>query len=154
MYRDRNVRGAVHRMIAPLEKEGFDVFEARDHGQVAVSVNQEEAKFFEPTDAVDLLQNNESETIVEVVKPSLVRGYKWTVRDARGNFFVDVEDAAFLSQIEAGNVSFTKGDLLRIKLWIETSRDEVGGLHSRYSITKVVEHIHAAQQGNLKFSDD
>jgi len=60
MYQNARIRGAAKRMVAPLESEGFEVFEARDRGVVAVSVTREEVEYFEPTDISDVLLNNES----------------------------------------------------------------------------------------------
>jgi hypothetical protein len=109
MYQNARIRGAAKRMVAPLESEGFEVFEARDRGVVAVSVAREEVEYFEPTDISDVLLNNESEALVEIVKPSFARGYKWTVRDSRGNFFIDVEDEPFLNQVQEGKNLLYKG---------------------------------------------
>ncbi len=80
---------------------------------------------------------------MEVVKPSFARGYKWTVRDSRGNFFIDVEDEPFLNQVQEGKISFTKGDILRTRLVTETWRDDSGALRSRYVVKQVTEIVHA-----------
>jgi hypothetical protein len=83
LYSDPAVRSDSRRMIAPLESDGFDLFEARDEGQVAVRVSREEAEYFAPGEGApeDLLFNGESEALLEVVKPSFVwakmDGIRW-----------------------------------------------------------------------------
>ena len=155
LYSDPAVRSDSRRMIAPLESDGFDLFEARDKGQVAVRVSREEAEYFAPGEGAleDLLFNGESEALLEVVKPSFESGLKWTVSDGRSRFFVDVKDDAFLAKVQAREVSFTKGDMLKVRLLTRNWRDD-GNLRSQNTVLKVLKVLHArpSTQGKLGLS--
>jgi hypothetical protein len=131
-------------MVAPLETEGFEVFEARDGDAVAVRVSREETEYFAlGEEAEDLLFNSESEALLEIVKPSFQSGLKWTVSDGRARFFVNIKDDAFLHRIQEREISFTKGDVLKVRLVTRNWRDQ-GSLKSRNTVIKVLEVLRAS----------
>ena len=55
-----------------------------------------------------------------------------------------MDDKSFLGKIENKEISFTKGDLLKIKLLTKQTQT-TGGLRTEYTITAVLEVIPAMQ---------
>jgi hypothetical protein len=152
LYRDPAVRGDARRMVAPLETEGIDVFEARDGNELAVRILSDESKYFVPSETTeDLLFNGESEALLEVISPSFESGLKWRVSDGRSRFVVDVQDETFIERIQAREVSFTKGDVLKVRLLTRNWRER-GSLKSQNTIIKVLDILRAQPPTQTKLA--
>lgn len=151
LYRDPAIRSDSRRIIAPLESDGFDLFEAREGDKVAVRVSREEAEYFVPGDGApeDLLFNGESEALLEVIKPSFEPALKWTVSDGRTRFSVDIRDDAFLEQVQSRRLAFAKGDVLKVRLLTRNWRDN-GSLKSQNTILKVLDILRATNPKQSK----
>jgi hypothetical protein len=137
------IKSDVRRVIAPLESEGFDVFEARDGDRLAARVTREEVSDFEPTDdEPDFIFDSENDALIEVIRPSFQLGNKWAVSDGRSNFYVDMQDDVLVGLVQKGEVSFRKGDVLRVRLRTRSWCDD-NTLKSRNTVAKVLEIIPA-----------
>ena len=66
---------------------------------------------------------------------------------------MDVKDDAFLAKVQAREVSFTKGDMLKVRLLTRNWRDD-GNLRSQNTVLKVLKVLHArpSTQGKLGLS--
>jgi hypothetical protein len=74
--------------------------------------------------------------------------YKWTLSDGERNFNVAVHDDEFVRKVEGGQLSFRRGDGLKVH--VETvSRKTDKGIDTEYKILKVLEVIKEAPQLNL-----
>ena len=149
------VRSAARRVIAPLEKEGFDVFEARDeNGVVATRVTQDEVECFAPDpDAPDVLFNGESEALLEVIKPSFKLGQKWYVSRWQIEFLYRSRRRGLYRQVQAGEISFTEGDVLKVRLQTRNWRD-ADGLKSKHTVLKVLALLPARAPVQTRLWDD
>jgi hypothetical protein len=135
-----------------LENEGFDTFEARERGQIAVRVSREEVEYFIPEEgAEDLLFNGENEALIEVIKPSFESTLKWKVSDGRSRFAVDVKDDPFLARIQNREISFAKGDVLKVRMHTRNWRDD-GVIESQNTVMKVLDVLHATNPTQVEMS--
>jgi hypothetical protein len=141
LSKDPKIRSDVRRIVSPLVSDGFDIFEARDGDNVVTRVTHDEVSNFDPwDDEPNLLLDNETEAILEVIKPSFQLGNKWTVTDGRSNFYVEMNDEAFIARVQNRDLAFKRGDTLKVRLATRTWRED-DALKSRHTVVKVLEFL-------------
>ena len=151
LYNDDIIRRATTAIVKPLEKPGITVLETRKDGTVQERITKEEALDFrassevEPTKEEKSLLQSEREAIVEVTRPSFENKLKWSLSDGSSSFQADMEDKGFLEKIERKEISFTKGDLLKVKLLTKQTQI-TGGLRTENVIIEVIDTIPAMKQ--------
>ena len=141
LYRNRQVRQSLAKVLRPLEREGIDVFAAGRHGKSETVIEKEDMPAF--TDAAqeaDVASDNTMSRVLVQVESAVFRdGNKWRISDGANNFHASMDDTDFMARIDAGLERFGKGDVLVVDLRrVQLITDN--GLRSEWSIVKVHEH--------------
>ena len=146
LFNDFNTRDAFHRVLKPLETEGVDRFEARENADIVESVTREEApSLIIPESSGALLEERDREEYFEIIKPSFGEDLKWMFSDGASNFNADMKDAAFLDKVQRAEISFAKGDVLKVKLHMKTLHGPKG-LRTERVVLNVLEVRPAPRQ--------
>lgn len=153
LYQDSTVRKAALGVVKPLDKEGIDRFDVKEQEQVVESVTKDELPYFVmDAEQEDSLIDEERTAVFEIVKLSFDERYKWTFSDGSGNFNADVEDDEFFQKVQGRQISFAKGDILKVRIHTQTLRTEKG-LKTTHKIVKVLEIIPGPIQLSLPPSE-
>jgi hypothetical protein len=136
-----------------LRRQGIERLEAKKNGETIESIEREDV----PMTGLPAVIGNralvplaEAEHIApfEIVRLSFEDRYKWTFTDGNLTFNADVDDEVFWNRLQRRELSFSKGDILRVRYTVRSWRDEKG-LHSEYKIIEVIEVLPAASQPKL-----
>lgn len=141
LYRSRQVRQSLAKVLKPLERDGIDVFAAGRHGKSETVIEKCDLPAF--TDAAqeaDVASDNTMLRILVQVESAVFRdGNKWRVSDGSTTFHAAMEDVDFIARVDAGLERFGKGDVLIVDMRrVQLITDN--GLKSEWSIIKVHEH--------------
>ena len=145
LYEDKNVRKASSGVVKPLEREGIEKLDVRQEGKIVESVARNEAPYFWVLEPEDALVDQEREAAFEIVTLSFEERFKWRLSDGSGNITVDIEDQEFFQNVQSREVSFAKGDILRVRLHTRSWKDEKG-LHTEHKVLKVLQVISSPKQ--------
>lgn len=149
LYNDMAVRGAVEKVVKPLERPGIDRFEVRGpEGNVKESVVKEELSYFSvapPPPEERPLLDDVRVAVLEVVKPSFDDSLKWTFSDGNGKLNADIVDRSFLDRVARVEVTFAKGTVLRVRLQSKSVQTP-NGLRAENKVLEVLEVIPPPQQ--------
>jgi hypothetical protein len=152
LYGDSAVRNALQRVVRPLEQKGIDRFEVRQGRDTVESVEKSQLEYFR-TDRADgantLLHEEERTAFLTIVKLSFDERYKWRFSDGNARFEADIEDADFFARVQNRLIHFANGDVLKVKLYTQTLRNDSGKLHTDYIVREVLEVIPAPDQQKL-----
>jgi hypothetical protein len=96
-----------------------------------------------------LLHEEERTAFLTIVKLSFNERYKWRFTDGNAMFEADIDDNDFFDRVQRREVHFASGDVLKVKLFLRTSRNEKGKLHTDYIVREVLEVIPAPSQTKL-----
>ncbi|MDN7643820.1 hypothetical protein QZM59_22910 [Burkholderia cenocepacia] len=142
LLRDVRVRQATAQVLAPLAREGIEIFAVGTDTEVYEMVARNEMAWFhapEPTDA--LLLDEHRKMAFSIVSLAFKDDNKWRLHDGTAT----ITDAGFLSRVNNSQISFSKGDVLlcnvRVQQW-QTS----DGAKTEYEVTDVLEHRPAGLQ--------
>lgn len=145
LLQSRVVVEHLAKVLDPLQREGIDTVAFGDDKQVQEMVDKADLPYFAPIEIADeLLSDDESQMAFSIVSPSFKADNKWRLADDAGTYFVSMEDPKFVAKVEQ-HENFAKGDLLICRVRRQYWQHE-GHLRSEYTITKVLEHRHVAQQ--------
>lgn len=158
LYADLKVRNALSEVIAPLGKDGIDVFETRDeHNAPVVRVTKDEVSFFAPPAILEedeeVLIDRTEERAFEVVGLTFKDDNKWRLSDGEAIVYAAIEDKEFLRRINDHDESFLKGDVLVCLVRFRQIRTSAG-VRNEYTVLRVLEHKHAPRQQVLKLPDE
>ena len=137
---DPPVRAALEKVVTePLGKEGIDRVSLGDVG-VGPTIEKAEAEYFRAigTAGDDEFASRYTKAFT-IVALSFKTGQKWRLNDGRSSPLVTVSDESFIAKVDAGEESFTKGDMLICEV-VESSHRTATGFKSEYEIVRVVEH--------------
>lgn len=153
-----NVAGDVHihadlrQVVKPLEKEGIDRFTTLDEGrEVVATITKGDLPALVGKELIqeEVILTSSSPRALEVVRPAFDDSLVWTLQGGPGERInARMGDADFQEQLERNEVSFTKGDVIKVDLETITTRTDTG-LHARHEIKKVSGLIHPWQQSGL-----
>lgn len=120
IYQSVPVRESFDKLVEPTRREGIDSFQVRaDKDKTVVqSIKKEEAKCFEfdsgkignVKEKVEVTETDEWVNILTVNFEDL----KWRFMSDENKFYAKMDDKDFIKQIDNGDQSFTKGDMLKI----------------------------------------
>ena len=79
---------------------------------------------------------------------------KWRVTDGGSSFHVGIADESFLAQVEANEIQFTSGDILKVRLRTSQFRTTGGQLRSEYTVVAVLDHLAGPRQLPIPFDSD
>lgn len=153
LYRQFRVRSALEGVLKPLESEGIDTFAVTDLKQTKrfIEVTKQERGYFKtPEPEAEPLSDDEFDVNLQIVSISFQDGNKWRFSDGASVFYADMLDESFAAQVAASAASFTKGDILKVRLRrIQSLSGEA--FKTDYSVLKVLEHRKAAAQLRMNF---
>ena len=86
------------------------------------------------------------DTVVQIVKPSFSEKLKWMMFNGTSNFYADIDDDDFFGRVQRRDVVFGKGDLLHIRMLVQTYVNDEGHLTNRYTVLEVLEVIQPPNQ--------
>lgn len=151
LYRDLRVRKEIENTLRPLENEGIEEFIIRENTDTVESINKTEAPYYQSPEAEDeVIQERETIATYSIHTLSFKEDNKWRLTDGTSTFFVTIKDEDFLYKVKNNLVSFSRGDLLELKLHV-TSWNTKDGLKTEYEAIKVLNHQHAAVQLKLDY---
>lgn len=147
LYQDIDVRRAAEGVVHPVDREGIDVFQVIDDGEVLESVSKVDLPSFSVAGASVEREIGESvaEGVYSIVKLSFEERYKWLLSDGNATFSADIADDAFFEDVQQRRITFTSGDVLRVRLWKKSWQTDKG-LRTEYVVKQVLEHIPALRQ--------
>lgn len=94
-------------------------------------------------------ESSEQELLVKISLISFEKG-KWKLTDGNNTFWAKIEDEGFIKNVESGTLSFTNGDMLRVKYYTKQYIKN-GSLTTDYIVTKVLKLEKRPEQIKLDF---
>lgn len=152
LYQDVAVRAAAQKVIEePLKKEGIESFEVREHLRVIIRITKDEAPYFAKPHVPDAtLVDDTRRSAFSIISLAFKEDNKWRLNDGTNAISVNIEDADFLSRVDANRISFSKGDILICDVRVVQKQTDAG-LKTEHTVVHVVEHRAAARQLPLPF---
>lgn len=163
VFLDANCRLKIEHIIKPVTTKDIDRFEIRnpsdEHDNAPIeSITSEEAHLYKAPEAE--IRNDEQlpepvpqEMFVKINSVNFTDG-KWRFSDnTNPPFWAKIADKEFLSKVENREVSFTDGDMLKIRYRL-VQNIKKGQLSSEYIVDQVLEFKPAPRQIKLDFEYD
>ncbi|MDF2690824.1 MAG: hypothetical protein K0S29_679 [Gammaproteobacteria bacterium] len=149
LYKSYKLRKSFENLVSPVVEHPGIQDVAIEYGSKPDNysiINKEEASYFkcpEPgEEKIDDLAR--FETSVNIINLSFKEGNKWYVNDGQSSFYAIVEDTSFLQKIDSREISFAKGDILRVQIRREQFYNKVNNsLKTENFIEKVMRHTQA-----------
>jgi hypothetical protein len=151
LLRSYKVRQALEQAVKePLEKDGIDTVAIVEKEEVIAVVTKEERMFFS-AEQLDVTQLEDTTRIthLHLVAPSFQTGDKWRVNDGGSNFYVGIEDQAFIEKVLRGDVGFTATTILKVSLREVQFTDSKGQMKKECTIREVLEIRDPGEQMSL-----
>ncbi|HYD50183.1 MAG TPA: hypothetical protein VEB21_17630 [Terriglobales bacterium] len=145
VYNSAAARDAMYGALKPLEREGIHEFKSKNRHETVVEITKEEVPYFATDQVEESLGEKEEVGPFQIIKPSFETRYKWMLSDGNGTFGAYIRDERFLDQLERRQVTFAKGDVLRVRYRKATWRTATG-LRTEYDTLEVIELIPAPRQ--------
>lgn len=153
----------IEKVIQPVKTDGIDRFEIRDPEKpeekgALETIRKCEIGYFKAPPAASigdeqLTQPRDMELTVKITSINFKKGNKWQLTDGTNTFWASIQDEAFIKNVDEGQISFTNGDMLKIRYHIQQSMKN-GSLTSEYIVTNVLEIIKTPKQIRLDFHYD
>lgn len=146
LYKSYKIRKSFENLVKPLiEQEGISdvAFQYENSDESFCMITKEEAVYFKCPEPEEEKIDKEAifETNINIVNLSFKEGNKWFVNDGQSSFYATVEDNTFLQAINNNEISFTKGDILRVRLRREQFYNKTENkLKTENFIEKVIRH--------------
>lgn len=154
VFKNINVRKGIREVVKPLSKGDIENFKIiSDNNTELVHIAKEQAGYFD----IDEKQVEEKLTdstfikIYSLVSVSFKEDNKWRLNDGANTIYATMLDQNFLSQIDKGNVSFAKHDLIKAEMRAVQTRNIENVLKNEYEILKVLELVKTIQQMEIPF---
>lgn len=149
LYRNINVRKNLSEVLKPLNGDGVESFEVRSRthkkdDQPIISVSHTERDFFEvpkleAEQELDTI-STERDALLKIISVQFEEQYKWRLSDGESSIWATIIDHEFLKMVEDGDISFSCGDMLKVRLrtsQIATTK----GIKTENEIIKVIDKI-------------
>lgn len=158
LYRSIPVRQKIDEMLKPLDKPGVESFQVRRRNdgnkEVVAEVCRNDREFFIAPDDTD---SHEQEDILDTERIAFYKiiglqfeeQYKWRLDDGESKIYATIKDPKFLSAIDGGTVSFTKGDTLKVKLRTVQHATTKGIIKTEHEVVEVIKHFRKPEQISL-----
>lgn len=155
LYQDRTLREQLEATVRPLNKPGINRMVFRQQRDIIQTIEKDDVEAFDPDD-VDT--GSSTETIIphqrlKIVSPNFEKG-KWRLHDGEKARWYSIEDKDFVKDVQEGNRSFRRGDLLICQLIQTQHVDADGNLTLERRISHISKHEHRATQLRLNSGDD
>ena len=149
LYRNRKVRYSLEKaFFEPLDREGITSV-TLSHDGYDVEILKEEAELFRaPVLDEQHLAEFLSEAHLQIVTLSFQEDNKWRFSRGTGDgpFYALIRDQEFLDRVNRNEVTFAKGDLLKVRLRTRETLSDKGVLKTEQEVDKVLQHISMARQ--------
>lgn len=148
LYRNTIVRSSLEKaFFEPLSKDGIDSIRMRRGGAEVIIPKAERDSFVAPPLEDEPLSEFVTEAHLQIASLSFVEANKWRFTRGAGDsaFFADIDDEGFVERVNRNEITFAKGDILKVRLRTRETLTE-RGLKSEYRIERVLEHRSAARQ--------
>ncbi len=147
LYQNVAVRTAAQRVVEePLKKDGIESFEVRENLELVIRITKQESTYFtKPHIPDEMLLDDIRRSAFSIISLAFKEDNKWRLNDGTNPISATIEDADFLSKVDANLVSFSKGDILLCDVRV-VQRQTDTGLRTDYTVVRVVEHRPAARQ--------
>lgn len=141
---------AVEKFIKrPLENDLSSVEIRSYHEEEPVArIEKKDAPAFLPVPLERPVLDNEITLSLLIESPTFKEGNKWRFSDGTNSFYADIEDADFLTKVDAGE-KFGKGESLLARVRFNQTGEIPGSLKMERTVVKVLEHKPAAVTGLL-----
>ncbi len=159
VFLDVNCRMSIEKVIHPVCQEGIDSFELRnpdepENKEPIERITKNEISSFVAPPAASIAdeepkESSEQELLVKISLISFEKG-KWKLTDGNNTFWAKIEDEGFIKNVESGTLSFTNGDMLRVKYYTKQYIKN-GSLTTDYIVTKVLKLEKRPEQIKLDF---
>lgn len=161
IFMNVSCRESIEKVVSPLQNEGIDSFELRDpkspsNKDALEAIHTGEIEFFTAPPAKQVEEKEqlpEQEMTVKITSITFEKGYKWRLTNGNSTFWASIEDTEFLDKVERGEISFTNGDMLRIRYYIQQTVKS-NSIASEYIVTKVLEIKKRPEQIELDFAPE
>lgn len=162
VFLDVNCRMSIEKIVMPVKEDGIDSFELRkplypeDKEPIEKIEKDDVHAFVAPPSAVipdEALPPNdppEYEMTVKISAVNFEKGKKWRLTDGNNTFWASIVDESFLQKVDKGELSFTSGDMLKIKYKVKQSIKS-GNLTSDYIVVQVLDLKKRPEQIKLDF---
>ena len=148
LFNNEDVRKAALGIVRPLERNGIDKLKLRSASPDVEIIEKEDYSAFMAVldpDFEELILENEREAALTVVKPSFDENLRWTFSEGEARFGAIMEDQEFLRKLDNREISFTKGDVLVVKLFTKSYQIK-NGLRTDNVVRKVLQVRPAPRQ--------
>jgi len=140
---DPQVQRAAADVMKPLRSEGVEKFEVREGKRVIEEFTRADlSSFAEPEPIIQELKNVDEKRVLalKVIKPSFEDNLAWLFSDGGdGRISAIMQDHEFLARVERREISFTKGDVLRVEMHSRSYLSGDGNLRTENRIAHVLE---------------
>lgn len=154
LLRNYQLRRALEDVVKPLQRDGIEtvaVQESLDAEPLVIS-KPEAAWFAAPPPQDELLEENESILLLQLVSISFKEDNKWRFSDGSTTFYAAMLDDRFQRRVDADEVRFAKNDILKVRLRRSQYLDTAGNMRTEAHVTEVMEHRPAGHQLKLPIS--
>ena len=155
LSQDSGIAQGFRRVTSPLRSADIDRIIVRQDGNEQVTIEKEEARYFEgeplALEAESSPTEGQHETVLIVSKLSFIEGTTWSFIQNGATLTAKIEDPDFWANVHKNNLRFGEGDRLRVLLHWKIVQNRSGRLFPRNTISKVYEVI--AQPVQLSLDD-
>lgn len=163
VFLDAKCRINIEKVVQPVNVKGIDRFEIRNPKEPEIkeaieSIDKREVGYFKaPPQASfkdeQLTTPKDMELTVKITSVNFQKGHKWQLTDGTSTFWASIQDEKFVKDVDEGQISFTSGDMMKIRYHVEQSIKN-GNLTSEYIVTEVLDIIKKPTQIRLDFNYD
>lgn len=153
LYMNDTVRGELDRVVRPVARPGIDSLEVRNKQEKMVErISKNDlpqrvltGETMELGDPAHRILTNTREARLRVIKANFEKG-KWGFSDGTTKFGADIHDPIFQQRLDAREIGFYKGDVLRVLLRTVQTLGDGGRFGTTYHIDNVLEYIPSLAQ--------
>ncbi len=146
IYQSPKVRESYAELVNPVKREGIDSFEVRDYSEkeriVVRNIDKDDVDSFEFDIATAESKERElvqaSDQWVKLLKVDF-ENLKWRLQSGENKYYATIADEEFSNHVANGDISFTNGDSLLVRLEQTQTIKSDGTIRNEYRILKVLE---------------
>jgi hypothetical protein len=129
-----------------LGREGIERIDFRDarHAKPILIIEEDDLLAFEAAakDESNPFEENERDTLVEIVALSYNPRRQWRLREGASSFGAYIRDADFWERVHRREISFAERDMLRVRLRVVQTIDAATGrLKAEHTVVRVIELV-------------
>ncbi len=149
-----SLRENLFKFTKPLSQEGYEEITFQNQDQESTEViNKEEQTYFEVPDvAEEELLDDTRRAVFSISSLSFKEDNKWRLSDGSNIYPVKILDEEFLDRVANNLATFSKDDVLIVKLRTRQLKTKVG-LKTEYEIIEVLDHQSSRPQLDFPFEE-